>query len=296
MLNEKIAVIITSYNQGKYIERCIKSIINQTYKNLKIIVIDDGSTDNTLEILKKYTNILTITKPNEGVYSVRNLGISLCKTKYFMFVDSDDYLEPGAIEILYKLLINTNSDFAMGSTYSIATEEKPIIVSDNKYEYIFNNEIKYFITSWNKLFKTTLFSNITYAPLHLAEDEYIIHHILKNTEKFVIAPQKTYNYFINSIGLSTKSLKYYKDAIYSFKDRYKFFKNTKYEKLAYTQYMNYCIKMFCELKTNGLETKDVIKEFSGSYKINKNLKYMAFYLSPNTYYELYNLRRKIWKR
>lgn len=294
MLAEKITVIITAYNQEKYISRCVQSIINQTYKNIEIIAVDDGSTDGTLSEFKKYSNIKSVTKKNEGVYSARNLGISLCKTKYFIFVDSDDYLEPDAIETLYKALMDTNSDFAMGTTHN--SVQSQIIVSDNKYEYIFNNKVPYFITSWNKLFKVTLFNNIIYAPLQLAEDEYIIHHILKNTNRFVVVPQKTYNYFINSTGLSTKTLKYYKDILYSFKDRYIFFRNTRYENLAYTKYMNYCIKLFCELKANGTKANDIIKEFRKSYKINNNLKYFVFYFIPNIYYELYKLRRKIWKK
>lgn len=107
MLDEKITVIVTAYNQEKYIDRCMQSILKQTYKNLDIIVIDDGSTDETTKIVKKYQNTKIYSKPNEGIYSARNLGISLCKTKYFIFVDSDDYLEPNAIEILYKAITRT---------------------------------------------------------------------------------------------------------------------------------------------------------------------------------------------
>ena len=296
MLDEKITVIVTAYNQEKYIDRCMQSILNQTYKNLDIIVIDDGSTDETTKIIKKYQNIKIYSKQNEGIYSARNLGISLCKTKYFMFVDSDDYLEPNAIEILYKAIISSNSDIAMGMTYNSVPQHEMTIISNDKYEYLFNNKIKYFITSWNKLYKTNLFKGLQYKPLKLAEDEYIIHHILGIIKRMVVVPQKTYNYFINTNGLSTKVLENYKDALYAFKDRYEFLKKTNYKKLAYTKYMNYCIKIFCELKIKQITEKSIVKEFRCNYKEKFNLKYSFFYLAPNTYYKVFKLRRKLWKK
>ena len=296
MLDEKITVIVTAYNQEKYIDRCMQSILKQTYKNLDIIVIDDGSTDETTKIVKKYQNTKIYSKPNEGIYSARNLGISLCKTKYFMFVDSDDYLEPNAIEILYKAITSTNSDIAMGMTYNSTPQNEMTIISNDKYEYLFNNKIKYFITAWNKLYKTSLFKDLQYKPLKLAEDEYIIHHILRNMKRMVVVPQKTYNYFINSNGLSTKVLENYKDALYAFKDRYEFLKQTDYKNLAYTKYMNYCIKIFCELKIKQITEKSIVKEFRCNYKENFNLKYSFFYLAPNTYYKVFKIRRKIWKK
>ena len=98
----KISVIIPVYNGEKYIQRCVDSVLNQTYSDIEIIVINDGSTDNTENILKSYSNIVLINKENEGVSKARNTGLSLAKGDYVYFCDADDYLEKNAFEILIK--------------------------------------------------------------------------------------------------------------------------------------------------------------------------------------------------
>ena len=102
--NDKVSIIVPVYNAEKYLIRCVDSIINQTYKNLEIILINDGSIDNSLEIMKKYkvidNRIIIIDKKNEGVSIARNVGIKSSSGKYICFVDSDDYIENNMIQIL----------------------------------------------------------------------------------------------------------------------------------------------------------------------------------------------------
>jgi len=118
---EKISVIIPVYNTSKYLKRCLDSIINQTYVNLEIICINDGSKDNSLEILNQYKKkddrIIIIDKENQGVSAARNDGIKNSTGMYITFVDSDDWLELDAIEILYKTLINEKVDVVRGNYY-----------------------------------------------------------------------------------------------------------------------------------------------------------------------------------
>lgn len=294
MIDEEISVIVVTYNNGKYIDRCIKSIINQTYKKIKIIVIDDGSTDGTHIILEKYKYSIKIyTKENGGVASARNLGIKMCTTKYMMFVDADDYLELNAIEIMYKKLIETNSDIVMGNTENTQVED--IVIGKEKYKYLFNREIKYFMVSWNKLMKTELFNNLTYPNIHIAEDDYMIYYILERAKKMTIIGQKTYNYYINLNGLTSKKLEYYKEIIFVFKDRYLFFTGTSYRDIAYRRYMDYYIYLYCQFKDKKIEKSDLIEEFKEELKIKGNVKYLFFYVFPNLYYILFNIRRKICK-
>ena len=107
-----ISVIVPVYNTEKYIEKCVMSILNQTYKNLEIILIDDGSTDNSPQICdslaKKDNRITVIHQPNGGVSSARNIGLDNTHGDYITFVDSDDYIEPNMIEFLSENIGDTN--------------------------------------------------------------------------------------------------------------------------------------------------------------------------------------------
>lgn len=295
MNNKNISIIVIAYNSENYIERCIRSLINQTYKNIEIIVVNDGSTDKTIDILNKYKNSIKIyEKANEGVANARNFGIKKCQTEYFMFVDSDDYLEENAVKMLYTKLVETNSDIVMGSTNNSLKEM--LVLEENKFDYLFNNKIKYFMVPWNKLYKKEIFSDLKYPNLTLAEDEYLIHHILDKIRKMVIIPEKTYNYFHNPNGLTTTKLQNYKDIICAFKDRYNFFKNTKYEKIAYKQYMNYYINIFCQLKRKNITQKELVYEFRKNIVLPVSFKYLLFANADEIYYKLFALRSKIWKK
>lgn len=112
-----ISIIIPAYNAEKEIVRCIDSILNQTYNCFEIIIIDDGSTDRTLEICKKYAEkdvrILVKSQENKGVSATRNLGLNLSRGKYICFVDADDYLDCRYLEILLKNILKTNADISM---------------------------------------------------------------------------------------------------------------------------------------------------------------------------------------
>ena len=106
MKKELITIVIPVYKVEKYIDRCIKSVINQTYKNLEIILVDDGSPDNCPKICDEYAEkdkrIKVIHKKNGGLSDARNVGIEAAKGKYISFIDSDDWIEKDFIECLYK--------------------------------------------------------------------------------------------------------------------------------------------------------------------------------------------------
>lgn len=296
MSYEEITIIITAFNAEEYISRCIESILNQTYKPIKIVIINDGSTDGTLNILQKYLEQITIyNTENKGVANARNLGIEKCNTKYFMFADADDYLEPNAVELLLKELQASNSDMVMGSI-SHCLEEK-IELTDNKYEYLFNHKIEYFMVPWNKLYKTTLFEDLKYPNLKLAEDECLIHHILSKCKKVVIIPDVTYNYTQNPNSLTSQKLMFYKDMISAFEDRRNFFKSTKYSQKAYYQFMNFLIYLYCYMRQeNNENAKNVAQIFKDNYKTKTKMKYNFFYVSEKLYYKLFCVRRTICKR
>ena len=134
-----ISVIIPVYNVDKYLEKCVESVLNQSYKNIEIILIDDGSEDNSGKICdyysKKYTNITTIHKKNEGLGFARNTGLSVCNGEYVFFVDSDDYLDYDMIETLVHNSVDNGLD------YCKATFRRIDNVGNIRFQKKYNNEL-----------------------------------------------------------------------------------------------------------------------------------------------------------
>ena len=143
MKNDMISIIIPIYNVEKYLEKCLDSILNQTYKNLEIILIDDGSTDNSPNICNSYCEkdkrIKIIHKNNEGVSSARNKGIELSKGKYIVFIDSDDYVSNEHIEVLYDCIISNNVDLVISNLIDIS-EDGIILNNEEKESFLMNKD------------------------------------------------------------------------------------------------------------------------------------------------------------
>ena len=133
-MNHRISIIVPIYNDSKYLVKCIESIIHQTYTNLQIILIDDGSTDNSLEICQEYakkdSRILVIHKENGGLPSARNAGLDVSNGEYVMFCDADDFYNPDSCEILERAISSKCADYAIGNYINCDEDgtlwEKPI--------------------------------------------------------------------------------------------------------------------------------------------------------------------------
>ena len=127
-MNNLISVIVPIYNSEKYLPKCIESILSQTYKNLELILINDGSTDNSLNICNYYKSldnrIIVIDKPNEGVSATRNLGIKIAKGDYLGFVDSDDYIEDNMYEVLLTQIETDKSQICVMTSYTVNSLKK----------------------------------------------------------------------------------------------------------------------------------------------------------------------------
>ena len=131
----KVSIIVPVYNVEKYLSKCLESLINQTLKDIEIICVNDGSTDNSLSILKEYANkdsrIKIIDKQNEGVSVARNTGIEVATGEYLIFVDSDDYLVENACEKALNTIEHNNSDICIFGHYDLV-DEKLVKSSVNK--------------------------------------------------------------------------------------------------------------------------------------------------------------------
>ena len=214
-MEELVSVIIPVYNVEKYLDRCVESVVNQTYKNLEIILVDDGSPDNCPamcdEWAKKDERIKVIHKQNGGLSSARNAGLDNMSGEYVYFIDSDDYIELETIEVLYKLIIDNDADMAFGSYCRVSDEGNALIDNDftdelyilnedsfweKHYQMHSNSDERYvnMIVSWNKLINKSVFNDLRFDIGKIHEDEYIIHKIVSRCNTIAFSEKKLYYY------------------------------------------------------------------------------------------------------
>lgn len=202
-----ISIIVPVYNVEQYLDSCIDSIVKQSYGNIEIILIDDGSIDSSSTICdswaEKDKRIVVKHIPNGGVSNARNLGISVAMGDYIAFVDSDDIVQPNFIEVLYKNLVNTHSDLSI-CNFAFSTEQTLKKVKD-KAEFITFNRVeslgqvllgKYFSgQSWDKLFKRTLLQGVLFdKSVCLYEDLLFVVEYINKCEKVVYTNLPLYTY------------------------------------------------------------------------------------------------------
>ena len=203
-MQELITVIINVYNEEKFIKKCIESVINQTYKNLEILIINDGSTDNTLKICESFNDkrIKIITTENLGLSLSRNIGIDNSKGDYLYFIDADDFIELDAIEYLYNLCKKYNVDFStckpltiFDYNFKVKNKEEKIRVL-NSQEMLIKTILSedHAVTMWNKLIKRKCFEGIRFQD-RPTDDILVTYKIVMKLPKGVYSNQIKYYYF-----------------------------------------------------------------------------------------------------
>lgn len=220
MDNYLISVIIPAYNAGEYFNHCIKSIVNQTYKNLEIIIIDDGSTDNTPNLCDEWASkdnrIKVIHKENEGASSARNVGLDLSAGDYITFVDADDYLDLDMYEIMLNEIIYYNSDAARcgvvreyqnGKKEDWGTGNTDIKTVNNRELLIDVAEAIGIlpVSPCNKLYSKKCIGNIRFdTRFKNAEDTLFNFEVSKNIETIVYHDVSRYHYICNPYSTSQR--------------------------------------------------------------------------------------------
>lgn len=204
----KISVIIPVYNVEKYLPQCLESVINQTYHNLEIILVDDGSTDSSPQICNDYATkdnrIKLIHKENGGSSDARNEGLKLISSNFVAFVDSDDILSPHLYQILMDILLKTDSDIAECSFSEFEKDHKLDvlkIINSGKFE-IFDTEGaltqimkgSLSIVVWNKIYKTKVLKDICFPKGKFIDDVYWTYKVFGNAIKVVKVPEPLYYY------------------------------------------------------------------------------------------------------
>lgn len=205
---KKVSIIVPIYNEEENLKNCIDSLINQTYKELEIILINDGSTDDSKKIIDSYQDkrIVAIHKKNTGIGDTRNIGIDKSTGNYIMFVDSDDYIEHNCVEILVKKIEEENSDLVVANyyldtpnkTYEIKFENKGITNIKEDPDLL----CKINLAPWNKLYKKELFKNTNNRfPIKIKyEDAPVVIDAIINAKKISYVSDYLFHYVMKKSG------------------------------------------------------------------------------------------------
>lgn len=228
-----ISVIIPIYKVEAYLHRCIDSVLAQTYRNLEIILVDDGSPDNCGKICDEYaqkdSRIRVIHKKNGGVSDARNVGLESAKGEYLSFVDSDDYIESTMYEELLRTLLDADADIAACGYYNVRdtitpsctnVKTKVLDATEGLHEVIFSKTVG--IMPWGKLYRRELFNTVMYPKGRICEDVFVIADIFEHVSVAAFNTKPLY-YYVHRLNSYTKC-KFNKsnlDWIYSYQYLYK---------------------------------------------------------------------------
>lgn len=239
-MHRKVSVIIPVYKVEKYLKRCIESVVNQSYKNIEIILVNDGSPDKCGEICDSYaridSRIKVIHKENGGLSSARNAGLDIASGEYIMFVDSDDWIEENSLEKLDKYM-NMSYDI-INFKFSFVKEGSKNIIelqSDIKESYecdlisyidkLFSGELDFFI--WNKLYKKDLFNEVKFPEGRNYEDLATIYKLYFKAKNIIVTDYSLYKYWLGNLNsiTSNSTIKNMTDYLLSTKEIYEVNKN-----------------------------------------------------------------------
>lgn len=209
-MNKKISVIIPIYNSSQTLERTLNSVINQTYTNLEIILVNDGSTDNSIEICKNYAKkdnrIVIVNQKNKGVGEARNHGIDVSTGDFISFVDSDDTMDENIYNELIATQIVTNADIVESGAkvvlgknneiYPYEKKEKIILYENHDYMKNYLN-FSLNVSVWGKIYKRELIGNIRFPNLNINEDFVFLWEIVKRTNLFCENLNVNYHYYLD---------------------------------------------------------------------------------------------------
>ena len=233
-----ISVLVPCYNTERYLRSCIESILNQTYKNIEVIIVNDGSTDGSLDIINEYalkdSRIVVVDrKENKGVAYSRNEAIQNAHGDYITFVDSDDIISPVLCEKLMDALVSNNADISMCHIYrfyegeDIKPQSKTGIEVYNQYDLLYNlfSKAEHLDTACGKLYTRKALSGIEYPVGRIFEDSATTYKIFCNVDKAVMLEDRLYYYLLKrkeSIISSKYTLKKLEDNFILIRQRYKY--------------------------------------------------------------------------
>lgn len=288
-----VSVIIPVYKVEKYLDRCVGSVVNQTYKNLEIILVDDGSPDKCPKICddwaKKDNRIKVIHKENGGLSSARNAGLDIATGDYISFLDSDDSLHIDTIKFSLFECVNTGADIVSFKTNIV--NEKDVVSCDGDMgnyktkEYnndqiltsFFSGTDGLFMISCAKLYKREIFNNLRFEYGKLHEDEFIIVELLNKAHKLVVIDKPFYNYLKRDGSItSARNLKSFENSYEAFLKRYEYIKNNLNGFMSYEN-----VAFLSQLRILYITSKNQYKDFA--IKILQKYNEMYRIIKPKDY-------------
>ncbi|MCX8074607.1 MAG: glycosyltransferase [Clostridia bacterium] len=288
-MEDLVTVVVAIYNTEKYLKRCIDSILRQTYKNLQIILVDDGSTDMSSiicdEYSRLYSNILVIHKINGGLSDARNKGIDAATGKYVALIDSDDYINENYILKLYNLCREYNADIAQCSYTMVYNSDDQVVhnktnVEQNKKtnkslsgkEAVISSFSEFDVQStvaWNKLYKKDLFNYYRYPYAKIHEDEFTTYKLLYISNIVSYIDEPLYYYYKSTDSITTRKYNLKRlDVIEAMEEKLKFFLEKNEEKLY-----NLTLKQYYFVLLNSkYDVEKHIDDSSDKKRVLKNIR------------------------
>lgn len=274
-----VSIVVPIYNVEQYLNKCINSIVNQTYKKLEIILIDDGSLDSCPRICDEWKGkderIKVVHKKNGGLSDARNIGINISNGKYIFFVDSDDWIEKNTVEIMLETLEKNNADICCAGIFC-EYPDKTIINnvehlngdSELFYKKLYDNT-KYPVSAWNKLYKKELWNKLSFPVGKLCEDAFTTYQLIDKAHKIIQIETPLYHYNIraNSI-MTTEFNKKRMDEEEAWRMNYKFIEKN-YPHLKRIAYDFYLQKVYTLIKYIPQSKRN--DEFKSEYKFLKKI-------------------------
>ena len=303
-----ISIIIPVYNVEKYLSRCLNSVISQDYKNIEVILVDDGSTDNSLKICNNYCQrfnfIKVFSKRNEGLSSARNYGIKQAEGSFLMFIDSDDYVSRTFCSAALNNQKKYNSDIVIFDYNRVTTKSQThsfnhkqgIVNKKDAMQYLINNSY-----AWNKLYRRKIFTNIEYPIGKYYEDEFTTYKLFEKSRIISYVKNSSYNYVETGESIvSSKNSRIIADqfeSVYTFFDFLKKHYYSVYSKNLNTliiKALRYCT--FCPPSYNNLlfkKAKNVLLENSVSNDLAFKYKFtmLMFKLPPTLALQIFKLQK-----
>ncbi|MFV0584148.1 MAG: glycosyltransferase family 2 protein [Parabacteroides gordonii] len=207
-MNIKVSIIIPVYNVAPFLDACLSSCINQTFHDIEIIVVNDGSTDDSPRIIQEYAEkddrVKVITKENQGLVYARKSGLEVAHGEYVFHLDGDDYIEINAIELLYSEVLRSGADYVACNFFSVYEGNKSTSDISNVFYKLSGQELLLSILRyktwniWGKLMKKSLFDNIIYYPVSIGEDLFFHMQICLKIKKAVCIENHLHNYVLRS--------------------------------------------------------------------------------------------------
>lgn len=293
----EVSIIVPVYNVEKYIDKCIDSILGQTFNNFEVILIDDGSTDSSSIKCDEYTRrdsrIKVIHKKNEGLSVARNLGIKNAKGRYITFIDSDDYIGEEYIKILYDYITINKADIAMCSFKRFKSNNEvidyyiddkiSILNSKECLENLYNREWLNYVTVWGNLYKKELFNNIKFPEGKINEDLFIIHKLYLEAKKIIYNNSQLYFYRQTEGSITNKKFTYKNfDDLEAFEEHINYYIENKYHDLEIQAIHRYCY----HLKYFYRRFKNDVGDLKGLKIIREKHKNIKKYVRSKEYYSL----------